>query len=154
MPTLEALMKVHARAVHKDFYRDGKLMAPLWLIENKDNKTLLLMTPMDENDDRDAHAQMVRGAIREFGGVRYAYAAESWFVRLDPGEPPRVRPSAHVDRREALMIHGEDINGEQLGIMYEIKRHEGRKPFLMKALKMSDDFGGRFSNMFSVGPYT
>ena len=112
MSTLDELMKVHARAAHRDFYRDGELYAPLWLIENKESKRLLIAAPIGKDDDRNAHGQMIRRTISEFGGVRYAYAAESWFLSLQPGAP-MARPSTSADRREAIVINGEDINGEQ-----------------------------------------
>ena len=151
MSKLENLMRRHARVARERFYEDGELYAPLWLIENAEGQTLLLAAPTHESDDRDKHADMIRGAIREFGGVRYAFVSEAWFLLLEKDEPLRS-PRRAKDRREALAMQGEDINGEQRTCHYEIKRHPGRKPTLGKA-DFGADFDGRYANMFSVGAY-
>jgi hypothetical protein len=147
-------MKVHARCSRQDFLRDGEHWSPLWLIENDLGKRLLMAVPMGQKDDRDAIAAMMRKAIRGFGGVRYAYALEVWF--LPPVKDPskvQVSPRNSPNRREGLLIQGEDINGEQRVVFYEIKRHGDGKPTLSKAIH-STEFAGRFSDMFAAGPYT
>jgi hypothetical protein len=140
-----------ARCARDDFYRDGNLWAPLWLIENVEGRTMLLATPTQPTDDKDKLGDIVRKAIKEWGGVRYAYAAESWFYEQSPDGytgPPRSAPN----RREALWISGEDINGEQRTMVYEIKRRPGGKPKLDKVMR-GGEFSGRFADMFAAGPY-
>lgn len=151
MSNLETLMRVHARAAHHDFYRDGHLWSPLWLIENKEGQRLLLATPMDKDASREAYAEMVRKAIKQFRGVRYAYAMETWYLQIEEGQP-MVRPSTSPNRKEGILIAGEDIDGEQRVVRYEIKRHGDRKPTLGKA-EFDQEFSGTFADMFSVGPY-
>ena len=153
MSNLETLLRVHARVSRDDFLRDGELWSPLWLIENDLGKRLIMAVPMSARDDRDAIAGMLRKAIREFGGVRYAFAMEAWFVPSTAKDQFGAPPRDHPERRECLIIQGEDKNGEQRGVFYEIKRHGDRKPTLSKA-EPTQEFTGRFADMFAVGPYT
>ena len=155
MSDLETLMRVHARVSRERFAEDGELPFPSWLIERKDGRRLLLATPMGRGES-DSVAAAVRKAIKEFGGVRYAYAVETWFLApMSDKELAelKVRPSESPDRLEGILISGEDISGEQKSVMYEIKRFLGAKPTLGKA-QHSDEFTGIFADMFAVGPYT
>ena len=153
MSDLDSLMRVHARATRDDFLKEGELSSPLWLIENDLGKRLLMAVPMGKHDDKDAIAGMMRKAIREFGGVRYVFAMEAWFVPPTAKDQFGIRPMDHPERGECIVLQGEDKNGERQGVFYEIKRHEGRKPTLSKA-EHTDEFMGRFADMFAAGPYT
>jgi hypothetical protein len=151
---LQKLMKVHARTSKEMFLKDGELFAPLWLIESKDGKMTVLSAPLIGTVDRDKHADTIRQAIKQLDGVRYVCAQEAWFLALPEGATDlNVRPSQSPDRREALMVMGEDINGEQRTGSYEIKRDADGKPRL-EPFEEANEFSGRYADMFSVGQYT
>lgn len=152
MTTLKQLTRLHARIAVKNFMRDGELDPPSWLIENEEGKRLLLATPMEGKD----MAVVVRHAIREFGGVRYATSMESWFLEYGKDEvmPANVRPSESPRRREGLIIYGEDNKGDAHCIAYEIKRDKNGKPSLEKMPGGMENMAGRLVDMFAVGPYT
>lgn len=145
--------------VREDFKKDGEIGTPIWFLENNNNDLILVATPFENNHTKDMAVLAVKEVIKEHNVVRYLFITETWFVSENIKDKPKtpwkqpletIIPSKHPDRKEAVVVTGEDREtGENLMILLEIDR-SGDKPIL-KENDMSAEMSvnsGRFTNMF------
>jgi len=129
------------------FYEVGEI-EPTWIAENVDGLVMVLRTPFTDADiSKDIVVRSMRKLFKERNVVRYVFVSEAWIVEfkdhMDAG-----RPSQHPDRREIIMLRGEDINGDVIGATRYILRPEVGKPKLTELKIDEGEFSGRFTGMF------
>jgi hypothetical protein len=143
--SLEELMTRLSENVLIRFGEDGELRAPVWMMQTQSGQLIVVMTPIDRDTDRDMVAEAMRTLFKEHKAKRYAFAMEMWFAVDRDTVRNSTRPSQRPDRREGVLISGEDCNGETRSVMHEIDRSSGAP--VLKAAELFGGFGGRFWNL-------
>lgn len=153
MSDLKALLKREERATLKEFYKNGQVGPPHFLIEDDLGNRIMVACALDSSEDI---AKVGRDSIRKLRAVRYVFAMEGWFITDKEGAGlDNLTPSQHPLRREGVWLSAEDKEGNRLITHYEIKRRPGAKPWLEKMETGDDPYAssGRFLDMFAVGPH-
>jgi hypothetical protein len=130
------------------FKQEGELGSPVWMIETVDAQRIMVVAPLEEGTDKDMLAVIVRQLIKQHNGCRAVMASETWFASYKSidevnNAPP---PSKQADRKEGVMIVGEDRDGETRSFVCEIDRSD--KLVTLKPMKRMDLSFGRWTNMF------
>lgn len=114
------------------FNKDG-YHSPLFLLDVPDKGLGLCPMSWDGNDEKTNMLNAMKEAFREMGGARYVGIVESWMAtdtREEYESGTFVPPSQRPDKKEIVMIFGEDIDGSCLMGAYHIVRPNGEKPRL------------------------
>lgn len=142
---LQDLMAALARAAVNEFNRHSEIGRPQWLIEDDDGNRTIVAIGMTW--DKDMVATIISHLLKDLHAARYAAMMEVWSAVGDNSDvlngPP---PSQRLDRGEAVIVTGEDINGEKMAWFYPIDR-SGDKPCL-KPRQQEQMITGRFVDLF------
>jgi len=134
--SLDLLMKFASGFAEFAFNRDG-IIYPLFHAENA-TEAFVISPGQFAGDHKDGVAAMLAKFFAEKNIERFVFVDEAWTLNavrpngVDPAEMEKIRRegiSAHPDRREVVMIHGQDINEMRI-ISREILRPKDGKPTL------------------------
>jgi hypothetical protein len=111
---------------------DDHEVLPMWHAVQDDGEHMLIATPWRDDAEKEIAMEMLRDVFRQHRVKRFVFIVEAWIARVgtmaEVNEGPR--PSEHPDRREVLMISGEDRDGSQIMGVYYILRPEHGPPKL------------------------
>ena len=145
--TIDKLIETFTKTVLTQFRDVGEIPAPVWMIETGEGELLIVLTPVDDDTDKDMVAEAIRKLIKTSNADRYAMAMESWFASgTAESFNNSLMPSQRSDRKEGVFISAEDRNGETRAFVHEIERKAG-KVQLKPPSSLGGNFG-RFANMF------
>lgn len=145
---LQDFFAIAAENVSRIFRESGEAM-PMWHAVDGNNEHILIATPWENDDEKDAASEALHEIFKEKRVKRFAFICEAWVVQAASAETALdTRPSKHPDRREVLMISAENREGNSLSGFFYILRPEHDKPTL-SPLHMNDHdaLAGRFTGM-------
>jgi len=122
------------------FFKENGEVAPMWHAVDRDGENMLIVTPWQNQDEKESTVDALRALFRSRGVTRYVFMGEAWTVlapNLDDVGSYIGRFKEHPDRREALAIHAEDEDGSQLSGWYYILRPE-HAPATLSPLHMNE----------------
>lgn len=132
MKTLEQLVKENAEFAAHTFKLTGELV-PMWIAECEDGSVLPIMVPMT---DKAMVIRAIRAIFKEKRVKRYVFMTEAWtLVAKDrtPKEAEEMQRYAenhslanHPDRREIIMVTGEDRENSIMGQMFILRPEHGK----------------------------
>lgn len=132
MATLKEMFDVAKDISRKVFEKDG-YHSPLFLLSIPSRGGLGLC-PMSwqDNDEKRAMLAELKSVFRKEGGDAYVGIVESWLAVCKPEEweKDKTPPSERPDRKECLMIFGEDSSGARMLGQFPITRNKDNKPIL------------------------
>ncbi len=92
---------------------------------------LILSDMPTDSDGKELVYSTIREIFNQIGAVRFVSIAEAWILFPQPGETYTGKPLAeHLDRREVVFIHAEDIQGNIRSAIHYILRPEHNKATL------------------------
>jgi hypothetical protein len=124
--TLQQLFDFCTKQAAKMFNNTGSVV-PMWHAVPATGDHMLIATPWNSAEDKDAVADILRQLFKREGVKCYAFMGEAWTAAIT--KIPEVHKWAgkiaqHPDRREILAIHAEDDKGNALMGWYYILRPE------------------------------
>lgn len=132
---------------------EGHELMPMWHLQTKDGKNIVIGTPFDDLDSKEVVGQKMRELFEKENVVRYVFVSEVWYKAypkdFDINSYQHGDLAIDPEAKEAITVFGEDKEtGETLFIQSEITRI-GKKPILMDAEASEGEKNtGRFANMF------
>lgn len=126
----------------------GEENMPTWLLQDAEGRLEIYFTPWSSNLDKALAGLFMCRQIKLNKAVRVVFVSETWMVETKGDKEIHCQPSQHPDRKEVLMINGEDKTGEQVYRHYEILRPQNKLgPAMNRDYAVSV---GRFANMFTA----
>ena len=128
-PTLRELFQIGVENA-KHIFDDQGSVSPIWHAVPVHGDHLLIATPWQDEDEKDAAVDFLRYKFREENICRFVCVLEAWAVQLqdrvasNEAGPPWPRPSEHPDRREIIRVQAEDRDGSVISGHYYILRPE------------------------------
>ena len=152
MKTLETWIRENAEFAAKTFNETGELTA-MWVAECEDGTILPICAPMT---DKDRIVEAVKQIFKKHKAKRYIFMSEAWtIVERDKSKwnaaerfAERRSLSEHPDRREVIMVTGEDGERSIMGMMYILRPEHGKptvSPFEVHS--DMDRVGGRMTGL-------
>ena len=141
--------------VTQEFNQKGE-HPPTWFLDTGDDRVLELITAFQSDQEKEIYDMVMRRAIKAYKVQRYVYVSEVWYATARTKEECKgPRPSDRSDRKEALMLSGEDISGEQIYGMSDIHRRPDTNLAMIgeiqiEEFKSAPAAGSRFVNMFQA----
>ncbi len=147
MSKLEELLEKATENIQRMFDEQGEIL-PMWHTQTINGEDLVLSTPLGDTDQKDLLTEALRAFFKEKGVVRYVFMTEVWFKAVKEGERFEGEVRHQPDKKEAVMLIGEDRDtGATVHVQLEIDRSKG-KPALLPPSKFYGGVAGRFANMF------
>jgi hypothetical protein len=156
--TLDQIME-HGKEAASHLFKEQGVIHPMWICECENGEMLPICIQMPEGNARDAVASALKDTFRRHRVVRYVALLEAWVVEMPADtDVEKLNTSRsfehHPDRREAVFVQAEDIDGSQRAGQFYILRPEHGKP----SLSEFKDFGnqdnkpseGRFARLLSM----
>jgi hypothetical protein len=153
--TLDELFKHGQEAAAHLFKKQGMLHA-MWLAETANGQLFPIVIEMPKRDSRESLVTELKDTFKRNRVVRYVAMLESWVVDFPAPAGEAITLDGykgtledHEDRREAVFIQAEDINGEERSGLFYILRPEHAKPTLSPFSQNSNDTPntGRFARL-------
>lgn len=128
----------------------------MWVCEKANGEVFPICVEMPDRKQRDAFADALKLTFKRHTVARYVSMVEAWVLIMPEENKAGMDFSQslkdHPDRREAIFIQAEDIDGSQRSGQYYILRPEHGKPTL-STFKSFDDqtkpSEGRFARLLS-----
>lgn len=150
--TLQEIFDCASTQAATIFKEEGEL-CPMWHAIAGNGDHLIIGTPWDDDDAKEATLAALRRLFQHKQVKRYAFICEGWSCpateeELMDEEPPR--PSLHPERREILAVIAEDRDGSMLQGFYYILRPE-HGPAKLSPVHMSDGYiiAGRMTGLLT-----
>lgn len=127
-------------------------ITPVFIALQPDKQMDIIATPLDDDDQKEALAQVLRQKFSEDGTLAYIHVSEAWMLDGTPGEGmPTIRPSKSERRKEIVVFCGQDAeNHTAIFAMAEIQRDANNvrtlAPLDEKDLE-EGSVGGRFGTL-------
>jgi hypothetical protein len=115
---------------------DDHEVLPMWHAVFGNGEHALIATPWENEKEKRIVVSQLRKMFAAKQVKRFAFIVEAWTVTMQTEEDVNgvkdgsLRPSEHPDRREVLIIHAEDRDGESIIGQYYILRPEHGPPKL------------------------
>src|SRR5262245_25942342 len=149
-PELRKMMEFAGEQVVKLFQREGQLL-PMYHMVRRNGDTMVMPAPPG---DKDTSVALVRAYMELSDVVRYVFMNECWTLDtserlVSSTELERIRRegvSQHPDRREAIMIIGEDETGLYCARRYILRPEHGKpklSPFTFDEVHEGGTWEGR-----------
>lgn len=154
--TLDQLME-HGKEAAAHLFKEHGMLHPMWLCESANGQMIPICVEIPDRDKRDMFAQALKLTFKRNRIMRYVALLESWVLEM-PAETDLKDVDfsksfkEHPDRREAIFVQAEDIDGTQRSGLFYILRPEHGKPTLsaFKDFSNSDKPSeGRFARLLS-----
>jgi len=152
MSKLQELAATVEERLHAVFDKDGYTI-PVWFLEGMESgeEGFVIATPFQDKEAKEAVASNMKDFIKEKNIVRFLTVLEMWYLSGDRNTivDTSIPPSKHPDRKEGVLIYGEDRDThEMIAKLLRIDRSEG-KPRLVPDKEVKDcEAYGTFTNMF------
>lgn len=132
-----------------ELFNGERVLTPMWMIEARSGEMIIVASPFEGTESKEAIATVMRNIMKEHDAVRYVFVAESWMLE-GPNLPKSVKLGgslqSHPERMEAIAVSGEDRSGTGLMTM-RILRPEHGKPTLMPRKLTEYENKGRFAKL-------
>lgn len=151
--TLRDLIEFAAGQIERRFKNVGRIN-PMWHAETASETLIIAATFADKNATTAALTEL----FREQNVVRYLFIDEAWIVQqtsptgFSPAELQRMREMGiknHPDRKEVVMISGEDANGMQTATCEIIRPAKGKAKLGPLAIDTFTSMESRFAGMLA-----
>jgi hypothetical protein len=146
--TLAAMMRRASRVAEHQFDTEGEVTM-FWVMDMPGEDGFSFeVPPMPNAMAKAALDEYLREFLHEHHATRYVGAWEAWVV--DSNADITESLAMHPQRKEAVIIVGEDEHGQQCG-MREIIRPTRGKPYLGKLIiETMDRMEGRFIGLLAT----
>lgn len=117
-------------------FEDEQRIMPMFLIEDKDGRLIVIATPWTDQHEKQASVNYVKTKMRELGATRYVHIAEVWSLvcsEVPESYKQGASLATHPDRREAVIAMAEDKEGNRFQLCRYILRPEHGKATLSPA---------------------
>lgn len=126
-------------------------LVPIFIILQADGELQIMGTPFYGDESKQAIADMLREKFRAEYVKAYIHVSEAWMLSASPSEGmPTVRPSESERRQEALIIAGQDRDGNFIHQIAHINRDQDNKRTLApvdKEFSKAERISGRFATL-------
>jgi len=156
--TLDDIFK-HGQEAAKHLFEVQGAIHPMWLAETESGQIFPICMDMPDRDKRDILSEALRATFRYHKVVRYVNFVEAWCVAMPAEAKSDLMENGyegslqdHPDRREAVMVQAEDINGEERTGQFFILRPESGKAKLspFKVFDNAKHSEGRFTHLLNT----
>jgi hypothetical protein len=142
---LDRLFKHAADFAASTFKSTGAVEA-MWIAEGREH--LVIATPWDSNEAKNAIVGALKTMFQEKGVVRYAMMAEAWSVALPDKKMPEswergASLASHPERREIISVVASDKDRTIQGFYYILRPEHGEAKLSPLEL-MGECVTGRF----------
>ena len=149
---LDAFMRRISTAAEHLFIKNNFTLSPVFVGQRANGEPVTIS--IDVTVSKDESAAQMRAIAAEFELVRCAYVDEAWTANLSADAPAvnlqiaimnRIGVKAHPDRREAVIIAGEDyVSGSLMGIRYILRPEHGKPSLSPLTIDRYHNAEGRF----------
>lgn len=145
LETLRSLVEFASDKIEKQFRKTGEVH-PMYHAIKATGEHMVMLPP---GISKDMDVAMMKAAFELESVDRFVFITEAWILdqRKNSGGPPldldrinRTGVSAHPDRREVVMIQGENRRGEMILGTRFILRPEIGKPSLAPLVVIDSEF--------------
>jgi len=155
--TLDQLME-HGKEAAQHLFKKQGMIHPMWVCERENGEIFPICIQMPDREQRDAFASALKVTFKRHRVVRYVALLEAWVLEMPPETDVNKLDFSeslehHQDRREAIFIQAEDIDGSQRSGQYYILRPEHGKPTLSEFKDLNNPSKpneGRFVRLLNV----
>lgn len=148
--TLEQWVTESALFAAHTFNERGELMA-MWIGEAEDGTIMPILAPIS---DKDATIRAVRKIFVEHKVKRYVFMTEAWTVAARDKDDEATMEYArhhslkdHPDRREVIMVTGEDKSQAIMGQMAILRPEHGKPTVSPFKILTMDRMEGRMTGL-------
>jgi hypothetical protein len=125
----------HGKEATKHLFKEQGMIHPMWICEKADGEVFPICVQMPDRKQRDAFALALKETFKRHNVVRYVALLEAWVVEMPADTDVKNLDLSksfehHTDRREAVFVTAEDIDGSNKAGQFYILRPEHGKPTL------------------------
>jgi hypothetical protein len=95
----------------------SEMLLPVFLTIDRAGRIGIIGTPLEDDEQKQALAELLRHKFKEEGVTHYVHVSECWQLVYAASEVkdgiPTIRPSDSERREEIVIFCGEDIEGNQ-----------------------------------------
>lgn len=146
--SLEDLMVFASEQMAVRFKHVGRIY-PMWHAESATDSFII---STDANQDKDLVTEAIAAFFRERNVIRFIFIDEAWIVDRKPEDLQKLMlaggVSAQPDRREIVMIHGEDATTAKVRVRDIIRPKKGKAR--LGPLQTDAEFGQLIDSRWSV----
>lgn len=151
MKSLEDWVKESAKLAADIFNKHGSL-TPMWVAETESGELLPIVAPMI---DKDALFKAIKKLFAEHKVKRYVFMVEAWTIvstgRENWSEAEKFAENNslefHPDRREIIMVTGEEKGQSIMGYMCILRPEHGKPTVSPFKIEQMDRMEGRMSGL-------
>lgn len=134
------------------FEETGQLM-PMWHLVDAQGQSSIYMTPFNGDDEKTLTGTFIRAMVKKHNAIRIGFMSETWVASYPEGtsekDAQKIMPSEHPERKEALYLTCEEIDGTNYSAFIDISRDADGKGILGKTDETTmNATTGRFTNFF------
>jgi len=146
MKSLEQMVRENAEFAASTFKDTGSL-TPMWIAECENGDILPIVAPMT---DKDKIIAAVKALFREHKVKRYVFMCEAWTIvgkSLDEARNRTTSLEHHPNRREIIMVSGEDGKQTIMGHMFILRPEHGKPTVSPFTIQTMDRAEGRMTGL-------